>query len=255
MPSKLEVLQELLQMSQWLGEESRQFSIFAEGNTSAWISDETFYVKASGCHLENLSETEVVEMDVTKVLEMLDGGTLSGEEIKTHLRAAMIDKDGPLLPSIETLFHAYLLSIPGVRFVGHTHPVSVNSILCSKDWRDATRRRLTPEEVLCCGAEPAYVEYSDPGVPLGRRMRAAVEEYIERLGTRPKAILMQNHGLVALGRTAREVQSITGIWDKTARILAGTFHFGGPNYLREEAVARLSECPEDLQHLRLTQGR
>lgn len=241
-------------MSRWLGEESRGLVILGEGNTSAKINDETFYVKASGTQLGTITPSGFVEVSGPKVLEMLEGPDLTDEEIKEGLRAAMVDPQGPLAPSIETVFHAYMLSLPDVNFVGHTHPVSVNAILCSKGWRDVTRR-LFPDEIVCCGTTPAYVEYVDPGVALARRLREVVTDYVKEHGLKPKAILLQNHGLIALGSTAKEVETITLMWDKTAKVLAGTFQFGGPAYLSKEHVNRIDTRADEAQRKKLIEGR
>ena len=121
--------------------------------------------------------------------------------------------------------------------MGHTHPVSVNAITCSKDWKQITNARLFPDEIVCCGVAPVHVEYTDPGVTLARKIKNAVECHSKEHGERPKAIIMQNHGLIAIGSTESEVKSITAMWDKTAKVLAGTFQFGGPNYLTQADVA------------------
>jgi len=255
MASKTEILKQLMEMSHWLGEEHRELVILGEGNTSAKVSGDTFYVKASGTQLGTISETGFVEISAPTVLEMLEGPPLTDEQIKCSLKAAMVKPSSPYLPSVETVLHAYLLSLPGVNFIGHTHPISVNSILCSKGWHDMTSGRLFPDEIVCCGITPAYVEYTDPGVPLARRLREVVSDYIKQCGTRPKAVLMQNHGLIAIGSTAKEVESVTAMWDKTARILLGTFHFGGPSYLNEGHVNRLYTRPDEEQRKKLIEGR
>ena len=255
MASKEDILQQLVEMSRWLGEESRGLVILGEGNTSAKIDDETLFVKASGTQLGTITPSGFVEVSGPKVLEMLEGPELTDQQIKEKLRTAMVDAQGTLAPSIETLFHAYLLSLPGVAFVGHTHPVSVNAILCSKRWRDVTRGRLFPDEIVCCGTTPAYVEYVDPGVALARKLKEVVTDYVKEHGVEPRAILMQNHGLIALGSTAKEVESITLMWDKTAKVLAGTFQFGGPNYMSGEHVSRIDTRPDEAQRKKLIEGR
>ncbi len=254
MSPKEEVLKQLIDMSHWLGEECRGLVILGEGNTSARISDDTFFVKASGTQLGTIHASGLVEVNAGKVLSMIGGPELTDDEIKANLRAAMVDPNGKLLPSIETVFHAYLLSIPGVNFVGHTHPVSVNSILCSKEWYESTQGRLFPDEVVCCGIAPAHVEYVDPGVTLARRIKEVVEDYIREHEERPKAVLVQNHGLIALGSTAKEVMSVTAMWDKTAKVLAGTFQFGGPNYMTDEQVERIHTRPDEAQRKKLIEN-
>ncbi len=255
MASKEQVLQQLINMSHNLGIESRGLVILGEGNTSAKIDDNTFYVKASGTQLGTIDAEGLVEVNAPRVLAMLDGPELSDSEIKARLRAAMVDPQGKYLPSIETVFHAYLLSLPGVNFIGHTHPISVNSILCTKNWRKATIGRIFPDEIVCCGIAPAYVDYTDPGVTLARSVRQTVKDYVVERGCRPKAILMQNHGLIAIGDTAKEVESITLMWDKTAKVLAGSVNFGGPSFMTPEQVYRIGNRPDEDQRKKLIEGR
>lgn len=254
MASKTDTLQQLIDMSHRLGEEHKGLVILGEGNTSARVDDSTFYVKASGTQLATIGTEGMVEVDFAKVLPLLDGPELGDAEIKTALRAAMVDPEGKLLPSIETVFHAFLLTVPGVDFVGHTHPISVNSILCSKGWCDLTQGRLFPDEIVCCGTAPAYVEYTDPGVILARRIKEVVQDYIRENGERPKAILMQNHGLIAFGSTAKEVESITAMWDKTAKVLIGTVACGGPNYMSQVHVERICSRPDELERKKLIES-
>lgn len=253
--AKEEVLRQLIEMSRSLGVESKGFVILGEGNTSARVDDKTFYVKGSGTHLGTIGEEGLVEVYTSRVLEMLDGPDLSDSEIKDRLRAAMVNPQGPYLPSIETVFHGFLLSLPDVNFVGHTHPISVNSIMCSKGWKEYTMERLFPDEIVCCGIAPAHVEYTDPGVTLARKIKSRAEEYIEKYSVRPKAILMQNHGLIAMGTTAKEVEAITMMWDKTAKVLAGTFNFGGPSCMTPKHVDRIYTRPDEAQRKRLIEGQ
>lgn len=254
MASKGEILQQLVEMSRRLGDERKGLVILGEGNTSARVSEDTFYVKASGTQLGNITEEGFVEVNAPKVLAMLDGPALTDEEIKANLAEAMVEP-GALMPSIETVFHAYVLALPGVGFVGHTHPVSVNAILCSKGWKDVIQGRICPDEIVCCGAAPACCEYIDPGIPLARGLRQTVKQYVDQHQARPKAVLIQNHGLIAIGATPQEVESITLMWDKTAKILAGTFQFGGPNYLTDENVSRIHTRPDEGQRKKLIEGR
>ncbi len=68
-------------------------------------------------------------MKLKKALEIIDAGDLTDDEIKDALFAACADPENKLKPSVETTFHAFLLSLPDVNFVGHTHPTAVNSLL------------------------------------------------------------------------------------------------------------------------------
>ncbi|MHB0911839.1 MAG: class II aldolase/adducin family protein [Armatimonadota bacterium] len=245
-------LDQLIALSHWLGEETRGLAILGEGNTSAKIDETSFYVKASGAQLGTITVDGIVEVGSPKVLSMLDGPALTDAEIKARLKEATVGSIA--MPSIETLFHAYLLSLPGVNFVGHTHPISVNGITCSAAWKEITKGRLFPDEIVCCGVAPVYIDYTDPGVELARKIKSSVEAHIEEYGERPKSILMQNHGLIAVGSTVSEVKSITAMWDKTAQVLARTCQFGGPNFLTGENVSRIYTRPDELERKRQIEG-
>jgi len=57
-------------------------------------------------------------------------------------------------------------------------------------------------------------------------VRERLGRYIAEWGQPPKVILLQNHGLIALGANPTEVDSITAMYVKTCRVLAGTYIFG-----------------------------
>ena len=158
-------------------------------------------------------------------------------------------------PSVETLFHAYLLSLPGVRFVGHTHPTPVNAVLCARDGEALLRGRIFPDEIVCCGIAPAWVPYTDPGQPLAREIRNRTETYREEYGLYPRILLMENHGLIALGDTPQAVESATAMFVKTCRILLGTAALGGPRFLSEENVRRIYTRPDEKYRERGITGR
>ena len=50
---------------------------------------------------------------------------------------------------------------------------------------------------------------------------------------------MENHGVVALGQSAKEVLNIHLMADKWAKTLQGTYALGGPAFLPDEEAARI----------------
>ncbi len=138
------------------------------------------------------------------------------------------------------MFHAWLLTLPGVNFVGHTHPVSVNALLCSPLAETFAGNRLFPDEIVCCGPESVLVPYVDPGLALARSIRDGVNAYVVRRGTVPKIILLKNHGLIALGATVAGVLAATLMAAKAAKITLGAGSAGGPIYLSGDAVTRIA---------------
>ncbi len=241
----MDILQQLIEMTRRLGEPWREYVILGEGNTSARADDETYWVKASGSRMENIGPADFVRVRFAPVLAMLDAGDLSDDEIARRFAEAKADPATPAHPSVEALLHALALGLPGVTFVGHTHPVAVNALMCSVRAEEAIAGRLFPDEIVVCGPEPAFVPYTDPGIPLARAVWRALQRHMERHGHPPKTVYIQNHGLIALGANPREVENITAMAVKTARILLGTYALGGPRFLSAADVARIATRPDE----------
>ena len=229
----------LLALSHALGAEHRHLAILGEGNTSAKLNDHSFLVKASGSSLGTLREEDVVECRFDVLLPLIDLHGANADAIDETLFGSRMDRDAKK-PSIETLFHALLLSLPGIEFVGHTHPVAVNAILCSPLGERFATERMCPDEVVCCGATSVFVPYCDPGLELAQAIRDRTIAFIEKEGALPRVILLQNHGVITLGATAEAVQAATFMTVKAAHIFAGAVALGGPAFLSAEQIDRLA---------------
>jgi len=243
--TKEQALQSLVEMSRALGDPMKEYVLLGEGNTSTRVDDQTFLVKASGQQLGSIGPEGFVEVRYQPVLEMLEAGEMSDQQLHDGLMAARVDPQGSYKPSVETLFHAFLLTLPGVEFVGHTHPAAVNSLLCAQGARELVYGCLFPDQIVYCGLHPVYLAYVDPGLLLARVMREHIEGYMHEHGEVPKVILMQNHGFVAIGKNAREVLDITAMYVKTAKVLMGTHAFGGPRFFTSAQAERLHTRPDE----------
>jgi len=217
-------------MSRILGKPEHDYVIMGEGNTSARADAETFWVKTSGSRLADVERDAFVRVDTARVLALLDGRDLSESEMRTELTRARIKPGASAAPSIETAMHALCLTLGKAVFVGHTHPTTINAILCADDPETPFSRPIFPAEAMVCG-HPLFVPYAPPGQPLARAVRQSLESAIERRGQPPRALLLQNHGLVALGKTVQQVLDITEMMVKTARILVRTYALGGPHFV------------------------
>lgn len=245
MTSAHQLLDDLIALSHFLGDPANDFAILGEGNTSARIDDDTFYVKASGRHLGSITRDGFCRVRFDRILPVFDAPDPDDAAVKRILLECREEDAGGVMPSVETFFHAYLLTLPGVSFVGHTHPTAVNSLLCSRDVDAALAGRLFPDEIVNCGVAPCFVEYTDPGAVLSKLIKRRVEEFAEAHNEWPKTILMQNHGLIAAGRSADDVRAITAMYVKTARVLLGAAAFGGPHFLSPENVRRIHTRPDE----------
>jgi rhamnose utilization protein RhaD (predicted bifunctional aldolase and dehydrogenase) len=243
---KQDVLDQLVSMSCALGMPERDCVILGEGNTSARVDEKSYYVKASGFQLNGIQGQGFVELCFEPVLDMLDRQNLDDAETNRLLAAAKMDPSVQVRPSIEAPMHAVIFDVGGAGFIGHTHPTAVNAILCAQNGPELLHGRLFPDHIVFCGAAPAYIPYVEPGLPLARAVRRTLEEYLDAHGTAPKTIFMQNHGLIAVGRTAVEVDSITAMCVKSCRVLQATAAFGGPHFMSDEDVRVIYKHPGEL---------
>lgn len=231
-------LQQLVMMSRALGDPARDYVRLGEGNTSAARDARTFWVKASGVPLAGIQARDFVVMEHAAMQNWLDR------------------RSGPPVvqgrpPSIEALFHAILLKVPGVQFVGHTHPTAATRLLCARDSRRLFRAPLFPDEIVYCGPAPVYVPYHDPGIPLARAIQRGVAAHRRRYGEAPRLILLENHGLIALGDTPRTVLAVTAMAVKAAEVRWGTLAAGGPRTLSRHQARAIARRPDEQYRRRL----
>lgn len=238
-------------MSRSLAEPANDYVILAEGNTSARADNASFWVKASGAEMRSIGPEGFVRVSCAPLRAMLEGPDLSDEQTRAALQAAKVDQAAPGHPSVETVLHALCLELPGVAFVGHTHPTAINSITCSTAFSQALSGRLFPDEIVLCGPAAVAVPYTDPGLPLAREVKRRIEAFVNAHGETPKTIYMQNHGFIALGGSARQVENITAMAVKAARIVIGAYALGGPAFMSQQAVARIHTRPDEHYRQRL----
>lgn len=238
-----DILGALVKTTVELGRPENDYAILAEGNTSARTGPDEFYVKASGYSLHNATLDSFVAVRLESALELLDQEIVDVKAALEHIKVNLADTKRP---SVEVVLHALCLTLGGAQFVGHTHPSALNSLLCSANAEGVLSGRIFPDEVVLCGPESVWVPYTDPGLPLAREVRTRIHRFIDKYNMPPKVILLQSHGLITLGQTAREVEQIMAMAVKAARILLGTFAAGGPRYLSEAEIAHLWRRPDEI---------
>jgi rhamnose utilization protein RhaD (predicted bifunctional aldolase and dehydrogenase) len=148
-------------------------------------------------------------------------------------------------PSVESMFHAWLLTLEGVNFVAHCHPIMCNQILCSPRARDFAEHRMFPDEVTCCGSKSVFVPYVDPGLPLAREIRDKTDAFMKEHQRVPRLILLQNHGIIALGASPADVMACILMAEKAAHIFMGAAAVGGPHFLAAASVERIAGRPDE----------
>ena len=243
--SKVNFMGQVVALARALGNQDKDYTILGEGNVSAKEESESFWVKASGTSLGTLTEDDLVHVYFDPIHDLLAKDHLRDDAIKNGLQAAKVDPNIVSMPSVETFLHAILLQLKGIHFIGHTHPTAVNSILCSVNAEAAFSGSLFPDQIVYCGPMPLFIPYTDPGLPLAKKIRREINAYLSEWGLPPKMILMQNHGLIALGKTAAEVEQTTAMTVKAAKVILGAYAMGGPHFLSKENVDRIYTRPDE----------
>jgi rhamnose utilization protein RhaD (predicted bifunctional aldolase and dehydrogenase) len=260
----------LVRLSRDLAREDRTLAILGEGNTGADAGDGTFWVKASGTRMAVATPTSFVRVRRASVLALLNRrgrGKTEDAAVMAGLRSCVVGSAGVqsrasrgtspqrLQPSTETFLHALAQSEAGATWVGHTHPVGVLGILCSRRGAKPFLDAIFPDEVVYCGLVPAVVPYVNPGVDLAFAFRDSLRAYRKRHGHPPRLVLLVNHGIVALGETPAEVLNISLMAEKWARVLLGTLAAGGPRPLTTKEGRHIDSWPAEHFRRRLALGK
>lgn len=197
-----------------------KFCIGMEGNVSSRYYDtDRLLIKASGKKLSTLDTCGLSEYSIS------DGKLING-----------------IKGSIETDFHRVIYKYyPEVNFIAHTHPINTLKILCG----DANilfhfeRKRLYPEQVIFNGPYSMAVGYHNPGKDLAKGIENEILHYELNSKPQPKLILLDNHGIIALGKTAQECVAITETCEKAAEVFLGALSTGKIRYLSDSSVQEL----------------
>jgi rhamnose utilization protein RhaD (predicted bifunctional aldolase and dehydrogenase)/NAD(P)-dependent dehydrogenase (short-subunit alcohol dehydrogenase family) len=190
-------IQQLIEISQYYGRDSR-FVIAGGGNTS-YKNAEKLWVKASGSSLATITEDGFAVLDRAK-LNLMSDKTYSTnaaereEQVKNDLAAATISKGKR--PSVETSMH----NVIDFAFVVHMHPTLVNGLMCANN-ADSDLKKLF-------GAKALYIEYTDPGYVLFKKVEDAIIAYRAANNEEPQVIWLQNHGIFVAANSIEEVKVI-----------------------------------------------
>lgn len=188
-------IQELISISQYYGRDSR-FVIAGGGNTS-YKNAEKIWVKASGSSLATITEDGFAVLDRAKLNLMSDkvystNAAEREEQVKNDLAAATLSKGKR--PSVETSMH----NIIDFAYVVHLHPTIVNGLMCANNAKDELKRLF--------GANALYVEYTDPGYVLFKKVEDAIKAFRAEDGAEPAVIWLQNHGIFVGANSIEEIK-------------------------------------------------
>ena len=190
------MIEELIALSRKYGADPRMV-IAGGGNTSCKTADR-LWVKASGHALATIDENGFAVLDRAKLAPM-GTKTYSSDpaereaQVKDDLAAACLTKDRR--PSVETSLHDAM----GFTYVVHLHPTLVNGLMCSV------------RAAECCAdmfPEALYIEYTDPGYTLFKKVYDRIQAWKAAKGREPQVIFLQNHGIFVGADSPAEIDAI-----------------------------------------------
>ncbi len=178
------------------------FVIAGGGNTSAKLGDR-LWVKGSGTALATITVEGFVEMDRPALEALLNNDLGSDRDVREErfkqvVMAARVEPEKGQRPSVEVVLHHLMPR----RLVVHTHATVVNMFTCCVRGEALIRE--------ACGDQVLWLADVDPGLMLAQALRDGLKEYARRTGRDcPRAVIMQNHGVVVTGDTPEEIDGHT----------------------------------------------
>ena len=160
-------LTDLVQLSRTLGEPWRRFVILAEGNTSQRVAEDQLVVKATGRSLRHASAEDFVVVSLSRLSDIVDDSEAGDADVARYFEE--VETEQGMRPSVEALLHVVCVVDAGATTVAHTHPESVNALLCSDRADVLAGPPIFPDQVVVIGRRALLVPYSDPGVCAGAR--------------------------------------------------------------------------------------
>jgi rhamnose utilization protein RhaD (predicted bifunctional aldolase and dehydrogenase) len=97
---------------------------------------------------------------------------------------------------VETSLH----NLIDYAYIVHTHPTLINAVMCANDAKAEVEKRF--------GRDALYVEYTDPGYILFKKLQAEILNYRQRYKSEPRIIFLQNHGVFVGAHSISEVKEI-----------------------------------------------
>ncbi|WP_081744557.1 class II aldolase/adducin family protein [Arthrobacter sp. H14] len=244
------VSEELLGLTRSLGRPQREMAILAEGNTSQWLGEGRFTVKASGSNMASATANDFVVAEVEPLIQVLENRSSTQDDLTEALDAG-VHNSTRRRGSIEASIHAAVHAVDPTGFVAHTHPTAVVSVLASIHAAEAYEYAVYSDEAVVVGA-PLFVPYAQPGIDLGRLFYRRLREYSDHNGQLPSLILLQNHGIAALGPSVSGVEAVSEMAVKGAQVRIAAYSMGGVSPIPAESMKSFfarTDITERRQHL------
>lgn len=191
-------IQELIKISRYYGDDPAY--VIAGGGNTSYKDEKRIWIKASGIPLAGIGESGFVCLSREKLGEIEvssypEDSVLREEQVKSDMQKAIISPEN-LRPSVETSLH----NLIDYSYVIHTHPTLVNGLMCAMNVKEEVESRF--------GTDALYIEYTDPGFILFKKVQKRIVSYREQHGKAPAIIFLQNHGVFVGANEVEEIKSL-----------------------------------------------
>jgi ribulose-5-phosphate 4-epimerase/fuculose-1-phosphate aldolase len=191
-------IEQLIEISRYYGE-NPAYVIAGGGNTS-YKNENRIWIKASGIPLAGIDQGGFVclsreKLDRIGQISYSEDPVVREEEVKRDIHNAIVSPEN-LRPSVETSLH----NLIGTSFVVHTHPTLVNGLMCSNHAKEEVADRF--------GTGALFMEYTDPGFILFKKLQERIGAYRELHGRFPQVIFLQNHGVFVGADSTDEIRAL-----------------------------------------------
>jgi rhamnose utilization protein RhaD (predicted bifunctional aldolase and dehydrogenase) len=191
-------LQQLIEISRYYGDDPAY--VIAGGGNTSYKDEKHIWIKASGIPLAGIGKGGFVclsreKLGVSEANTYSENAIQREKEVKKDMKKAIISPK-KLRPSVETSLH----NLMDFTYVVHTHPTLVNGLMCSNHVESEVEKRF--------GADALFVEYTDPGFILFKKVQERIVFYQEQYGKAPAIIFLQNHGVFVGANSVEKIRSI-----------------------------------------------
>ncbi len=191
-------MEQLIAVSQLFGK--NPLYVIAGGGNTSYKTEDKLWIKASGSALATIDEDGFVCLSREGLAKIStksypEDSSAREEAVKNDLNASILYPKEKR-PSVETSLH----EIIDYAYVVHTHPTLVNALMCAVDAQGKC------EEIF--GTDALFVEYTDPGYVLFKKVYDLIEAYKAEKGACPKVIFLENHGVFVAADTTDEIEAV-----------------------------------------------
>src|SRR2546425_3064076 len=194
----LEGIELLVYRSRLIGRDTN-LVVWGGGNTSVKHQETDFRgrrvrvmrIKGSGSDLKTIEARHFPGIRLDDLEPLEQRGSMTDEEMVAYLVHCLMEPASPR-PSIETLLHGFLPH----PHIDHTHADAILALTNTVDGKRHVEAVYGPEAI--------WIPYRRPGFTLSREVAEAVRGH-----PKARSVVLEKHGLITWGQTAKESYAAT----------------------------------------------